>query len=112
MRYPEFRHQELFVGSGVIEAACKTVIGRRLNNLACSGPFEEPTPSSPFAAIVSAASSKITGLTAGRRPPDPHRFVAHPPAAVREPSGCPRHPTLLWGGMTKGFRRFGVGLML
>lgn len=30
MRYPEFRRQRLFVGSGVIEAGCKTVIGRRL----------------------------------------------------------------------------------
>ena len=29
MRYPEFRSQHLFVGSGVIEAACKTVIGSR-----------------------------------------------------------------------------------
>jgi hypothetical protein len=30
MRYPEFRRQHLFVGSGVIEAGCKTVIGSRL----------------------------------------------------------------------------------
>ena len=30
MRYPQFRKQHLFVGSGVIEAACKTVIGSRL----------------------------------------------------------------------------------
>ena len=30
MRYPDFRRQELFVGSGVIEAGCKTVIGSRL----------------------------------------------------------------------------------
>lgn len=30
MRYPEFRRQHLFVGSGVIEAGCKTVIGHRL----------------------------------------------------------------------------------
>ena len=28
MRYPEFRNQGLFVGSGVIEAGCKTVLGR------------------------------------------------------------------------------------
>jgi hypothetical protein len=27
MRYPKFRRQHLFVGSGVIEAGCKTVIG-------------------------------------------------------------------------------------
>ena len=30
MRYPDFRQQGLFVGSGVIEAGCRTVIGVRL----------------------------------------------------------------------------------
>jgi len=30
MRYPQFCQQHLFVGSGVIEAGCKTVIGSRL----------------------------------------------------------------------------------
>lgn len=30
MRYAEFRRQGLFVGSGVIEASCKTLIGKRL----------------------------------------------------------------------------------
>jgi hypothetical protein len=29
MRYPEFRRLHLFVGSGVVEAGCKTVIGSR-----------------------------------------------------------------------------------
>ena len=29
IRYPEFRRQHLFVGTGVIEAGCKTVIGSR-----------------------------------------------------------------------------------
>jgi hypothetical protein len=28
MRYPKFRKQGFFVGSGVIEAGCKTIIGR------------------------------------------------------------------------------------
>lgn len=28
MRYPKFREQGLFVGSGVVEAGCKTVLGR------------------------------------------------------------------------------------
>jgi hypothetical protein len=36
MRYQVFRTQGLFVGSGVIEAGCKTVIGARLK---CSGMF-------------------------------------------------------------------------
>ena len=30
MRYPEFRRHGLFVGTGVIEAGCKTLIGGRL----------------------------------------------------------------------------------
>jgi hypothetical protein len=30
MRYAKFRHQGLFVGSGVIEAGCKTIVGYRL----------------------------------------------------------------------------------
>jgi hypothetical protein len=30
MRYPKFREQGLFVGSGVVEAGCKSVIGSRL----------------------------------------------------------------------------------
>src|SRR5712691_5191245 len=30
MRYPEFRQKGLFVGSGVVEAGCKSVIGSRL----------------------------------------------------------------------------------
>ena len=30
MRYADFRRQGLFVGSGVLEAGCKTVIGQRL----------------------------------------------------------------------------------
>ena len=33
MRYPKFRKQHLFVGSGVIEAGCKTVIGSRLKQV-------------------------------------------------------------------------------
>src|SRR5439155_27194271 len=30
MRYPKFRREHLFVGSGFIESGCKTVIGSRL----------------------------------------------------------------------------------
>ena len=32
MRYPEFRRQHLFVGSAVMEAGCKSVIGSRLSD--------------------------------------------------------------------------------
>jgi hypothetical protein len=30
MRYPEFREKGFFVGSGVIEAGCKSIVGVRL----------------------------------------------------------------------------------
>ena len=30
MRYPEFRQKGLFVGSGVVEAGCKSVVAARL----------------------------------------------------------------------------------
>ncbi len=30
MRYPKFREQDLFIGSGVIEAGCRSLIGSRL----------------------------------------------------------------------------------
>ena len=36
MNYPQFRKQHLFVGSGVIEAGCKSVVGHRLKQ---SGTF-------------------------------------------------------------------------
>lgn len=32
MRYADFRAQKLFIGSGVVEAGCKTVVGRRCKN--------------------------------------------------------------------------------
>ena len=48
MRYPEFRRQGLFVGSGVIEAGCKTVIGSRLKQ---SGMFWTVTGANQIIAL-------------------------------------------------------------
>ena len=42
MQYGTFRSQGFFIGSGVIEAGCKTVIGARCKQSACSGPKTEP----------------------------------------------------------------------
>ena len=66
MRYPKFRRQHLFVGSGVIEAGCKTVIGHRLKQSVCSGPSAEPTLSWPSAAVTSMAASRTIGRAAKR----------------------------------------------
>ncbi len=82
MRYPRFRRPHWFVGSDVIEAGCKTVIGSRLKpsgmrharTQACSGRFAVPTPSSPCAAATSTAGWRTTGRLAGR--PDLHFYVA------------------------------------
>jgi hypothetical protein len=48
MRYPKFRRQHLFVGSGVIEAGCKTVIGSRLKQ---SGMFWTVTGANSIIAL-------------------------------------------------------------
>ena len=66
MRYPQFRRQHLFVGSGVIEAGCKTVIGTRLKRSGCFGPSEGPTPFSLCAVAISMVGSRTTGRPAGR----------------------------------------------
>jgi len=68
MRYPNFRRRHLFVGSGVIEAGCKTVIGSRLKKSACSGPSAEPTPFLPSAAATSMVGLRTTGPGAGVTP--------------------------------------------
>jgi hypothetical protein len=52
IRYPEFRRQDLFVGSGVIEAGCKTVVGSRLKRSGMVWTVRGPNAISPFAAIA------------------------------------------------------------
>src|SRR5579885_336120 len=86
MRYPEFRKRNLFVGSGVNEAGCKTVIGSRLKR-SCSGPCVAPTRSSPYDAAVSAVNLKASGRT---EPVESHFRVAHPslPAHVFRVAGA------------------------
>jgi hypothetical protein len=76
MRYPEFRRQHLFVGSGVIEAGCKTVIGSRCKQSGMFGLCAGPTPSWLCAAASSTVASRITGRLAGL---EFHFYVAHPP---------------------------------
>jgi hypothetical protein len=77
MRYAQFRAQKLFVGSGVVEAGCKTVIGRRLkmSGMFSSGPFEAPSPSSLCAATASAENLLTIGSLVL---PDLYKHVAHP----------------------------------
>jgi hypothetical protein len=65
MPYPKFRRQHLFVGSGVIEAGCKTVIGSRLKQSGMFRTCVEPTRSWLFAAVSLTVVSKITGCSPG-----------------------------------------------
>ena len=76
MRHPQFRQQHLFVGSGVIEAGCKTVIGSRLKRSGMFWTVRGPTRFSPCGAATSTAVLRITGRAAGRR--SFHFYVAHP----------------------------------
>jgi hypothetical protein len=69
MRYPQFRRQHLFVGSGVIEAA-RPSLAPVLSSPACFGPFTGPTPFYPSVAVTSMAASRTTGRPA--RPLDWH----------------------------------------
>ncbi|MHB8303641.1 MAG: hypothetical protein ACYDC6_12505, partial [Acidobacteriaceae bacterium] len=67
MRYPKFRRQHLFVGTGGIEAGCKTVVGSRLKQ---SGMFWIVRGANarrggwPSGAAISTANSRITGSDA------------------------------------------------
>ena len=44
MRYGQFREQKLFIGSGVVEAGCKSLIGQPLKRSACTGQSAAQTP--------------------------------------------------------------------
>ena len=58
MRYHWFRSCGLFVGSGVVEAGCKSSSASASSSPACTGPPPAPTPSSPCAAAKPAAPGK------------------------------------------------------
>lgn len=65
MRYAEFKRQGLFVGSGVIEAGCKTLIGSRLKK---SGMFWTVRGANSVIELrCSVRSNKFEDYWAGRR---------------------------------------------
>lgn len=65
MRYPRFRAQHLFVGSGVIEPGCKAVIGSRLKRSGMFWRSAVPIPSPLSDAAISTAGLSITGRHTG-----------------------------------------------
>lgn len=69
MHYASYRKDHLFIGSGVIEAACKTVIGQRLKN---SGMFwSEPGATHILAFRCALESNRFDQLWRGLAPPLP-----------------------------------------
>jgi hypothetical protein len=65
MNYPQFRQQHLFVGSGVIEAGCKTVLGHRLKQ---SGMFWTVKGANAILALSCAhLNGRFENYWAGRR---------------------------------------------
>ena len=76
MRYPDFRRQHLFVGSGVIEAGCKTVIGSRFKQ---SGMFWTVRGANAIIALRCChLNGRFEDYWEARRPLDFHFYVAHP----------------------------------
>ena len=67
LRYPRFRRQHLFVGSGVIEAGCKTVVASRLKR---SGMFWTVRGANAILALRCAyLNGRFEDYSEGRRAP-------------------------------------------
>jgi len=79
MRYPKFRRQHLFVGTGVIEAGRKTMIGSRCQAVRYVLDRAARTPSWLCAAPNSTAALKTTGSNA---PLESNFYVAHPSVSL------------------------------
>ena len=85
MRYPKYRRQHLFVGSGVIEAGCKTVIGSRLKR---SGMFWTVRGANAILALRCChLNGRFEDYWEARRRLDPH-FI--PTSMSRTPPGVCR----------------------
>jgi hypothetical protein len=61
MQYPKFRRQHLFVGSGVIEAGCKTAIASRLERSGMFWTVRGENAIGRYAAASSMANLKTIG---------------------------------------------------
>ena len=76
MQYGTFRRQGFFIGSGVIEAGCKTIIGSRCKQSGMFWSVRAQTLSCASAAASSTVALGTVGRGAGRL--DFHFHVAHP----------------------------------
>ena len=88
MRYKWFRSRGLFVGSGVVEAGCKAVVGQRLK---LSGMrWTVPGADAIIALRCREASSQLGRDLAAAQQPDSHRLTGltghATPSAASDPS--------------------------
>ncbi len=77
MLYASFRAKGFFIGSGIVEAGCKTVVGKRVKNSGMFWTVAGPGTSSPSALPCSAATSTPTGRPAHASPHDPPQLSCH-----------------------------------
>ena len=73
----------------VVEASCKTIIGQRLKQQACTGPSTAPTPSSPSAAKRPAAPGRASATPAHS---DAHRLTRRSPKMISTTYKNDAHP--------------------
>ncbi len=71
MHYAWYRSLGLFVGSGVVEAGCKSVPASGSSCPACAGPSTAPPASSPSDARKPATAGTRPGNPPAPTPPDP-----------------------------------------
>jgi len=79
MRYPEFREKGYFVGSGVIEAGCKSIAGVRLKQTGMH--WTVRGANAIIALRCCRFNQRFEDFWEGSAPPDPanpHFYVAHP----------------------------------
>lgn len=85
MRYDEFRAQGLCVGSGVVEAGCKTVVGSAASVPGCAGRGRGPMRFLPCDPAFSVEGMRTTGSGKPTQPEQPcQKSGVHPVAGSAE----------------------------
>jgi hypothetical protein len=78
MRYAKFRGQGLFVGSGVVEAGCKTIFGQRLKLSGMHWTVSSANAITALRCCHSVGVGKASGSPARQLDLLTHKFVARP----------------------------------
>jgi hypothetical protein len=89
MRYAHYRSLGMFVGSGVVEAGCKSVIGARLKQSGMHWTRAAPPESPPCAASTPAAAGTRSARNQTPRPPSPNHRSWNPAPATYKSDAHP-----------------------